>query len=149
MRAVDIIPDIRRGAGCLIRAKDTGKILLIQRSAYVDHPRTWALPGGHAEINEDYLTAALREAAEEIGYDLSDCPHHLIYETRTDWPFSVYKTYAVLVDKQFDPQLDWESENHLWSSLGELPTPLHWGVEAMLNNDQAAERLHGWLTSLG
>jgi hypothetical protein len=64
---------------------------------------------------------------------------------RPDWPLTVFKTYAVIVDKEFEPVLNWESSDYKWCTMDDMPTPLHYGIDAMLNSDQAAERLHEWL----
>lgn len=148
MRATEIDTDTRRAAGCLIYAKETREWLLIQRSAYVDSPMTWAIPGGSALPQEDYLDAAIRETIEETGHNLSSAPSKLIYSHETDWPRTIYKTYAVVVDKPFKPVLDWESVDHRWCTLDDMPTPLHPGIEAMIRHDQSAEILHEWLTNL-
>lgn len=147
MRISDLHPT--KAAGCMIHAKDTNRWLFLLRSSDVDHPLTWGLPGGQIELDEDFLTGALRETAEEIGHDLTGKPHSLIYSIRSDWPLSVFKTYAICVENQFEPILNWESQDQRWCELSELPTPLHWGIEAMLNSDEAGERLHKWLASLG
>ncbi|MFZ9954411.1 MAG: NUDIX domain-containing protein, partial [Ilumatobacteraceae bacterium] len=41
------------------------------RAAWTHGGGTWALPGGARDSHEDVITAALREAAEEVGVDYS------------------------------------------------------------------------------
>ena len=147
MRVSELDTPIRKAAGCLIRAKDTEKYLFILRSEYVDNPHTWGIPGGKGAASEDYWTMAVRETKEEIGFDAADCPHQLIGVYKSDWPTSVYKTYAVLVEEEFKPILDWESAEYKWCTLDELPSPLHWGIEALMSNDTSGEILHKWLQS--
>jgi 8-oxo-dGTP pyrophosphatase MutT (NUDIX family) len=146
MRSSDL--ETNRGAGCLIHAADDDRWLMIRRSAYVNDPLVWSIPGGHVDRGEDFLAGAIREAQEEIGYDLSDAPHALIYAARTDWPFTVYKVFAFQVPKRFKPVINWESDDYRWCGLDELPTPLHWGMDQMLSNDRAAERLKRWLDQI-
>lgn len=148
MRATEIDHDIRRAAGCLIYAKDSANWLFTQRSSYVNEPLAWAIPGGGVEPGEDYLEAAIREAREEIGFDLSSAPNKLIYAIEEDWPGLIYKTFAFVVDKQFKPVLNWEVADYKWCKMDEIPMPLHPGMDAMLGHDRSAEILHDWLTNL-
>lgn len=52
-------------AGLLLVEED--QVLLQLRSSGVHHGGTWSVPGGALEPGERPVTAALREAAEEIG----------------------------------------------------------------------------------
>ena len=56
-------------AGLMVRAADTGRVLMLQRSMTEDDPAAgrWEPPGGHAEPGETLLMAALREFSEETG----------------------------------------------------------------------------------
>jgi 8-oxo-dGTP pyrophosphatase MutT (NUDIX family) len=109
---------------------------------------TWAIPGGSLLPDESYLDAAIRETLEETGHNLSSAPNKLIYTHETDWPRTIYKTYALVVDKPFKPVLDWESIDYKWCTMDEMPAPLHPGIEAMFSHDRSAEILHEWLTNL-
>ncbi|MFE3644857.1 NUDIX domain-containing protein [Streptomyces sp. NPDC059169] len=59
-------------AGLVLKAEDTGRVLLIQRALDDEDPAagTWEFPGGHLEKDEDALAAALREWQEETGAEL-------------------------------------------------------------------------------
>ncbi|MFI9078794.1 NUDIX domain-containing protein [Streptomyces sioyaensis] len=59
-------------AGIVLKAEDTGRVLLIQRALDDEDPAagTWEFPGGHLEKGEDALAAALREWQEETGAEL-------------------------------------------------------------------------------
>lgn len=54
-------------AGILIT--DGERVMLQLRAGWTHQGGTWALPGGARDSHEDALTAALREAAEEIALD--------------------------------------------------------------------------------
>lgn len=56
-------------AGLVVRASDTGRVLMIQRALDDTDPAagTWEFPGGHIEGDETPLQAAWREWAEETG----------------------------------------------------------------------------------
>lgn len=54
-------------AGLLIT--DGARVLLQHRAAWTHEGDTWAVPGGARDSDEDPITAALREAAEETSLD--------------------------------------------------------------------------------
>ncbi|MEM0365724.1 MAG: NUDIX hydrolase [Acidilobaceae archaeon] len=51
------------GVGCLVIDRD-GRILLVKR-AYPPGEGKWSIPGGHLELGEDIVEAAVRELEEE------------------------------------------------------------------------------------
>lgn len=58
----------RHGAAGLLLA-DHGHVLLQLRARWAHQGGTWSIPGGALERGEDAVTAALREAREELGLD--------------------------------------------------------------------------------
>src|SRR5262249_46274496 len=56
-------------AGLMVRAGDTGRVLMLQRAITEDDPAAgkWEPPGGHVANGESLLQGALREWAEETG----------------------------------------------------------------------------------
>jgi 8-oxo-dGTP pyrophosphatase MutT (NUDIX family) len=56
-------------AGLCVRALDSGRVLMLQRSVDPDDPAsgTWEFPGGHVETGETARAAAVREWQEETG----------------------------------------------------------------------------------
>ena len=69
-------------------------VLLTRRTSKLkDHPGQWALPGGRVDGNESALEAAIREASEEVGLDLT--PDNLLgrlddYPTRSGYAISPF-----------------------------------------------------------
>lgn len=61
-------------AGLAVLARDTGRVLMHQRSLEPGDPAggTWEFPGGHIDPGEGPLEAALREWCEEVGLPLPD-----------------------------------------------------------------------------
>jgi len=125
----------------LIAARNTGRVLLLRRSAEVNEGGTWGTPGGKIEPRESARTAAIRELREEAGYS---GPITVMKE-----PIFVFKepnfeflTFFGHIDDEFDPYLNWESDNAGWFPLSKLPRPLHFGVTALMRerkSDVAAE----------
>ena len=133
--------DQHRAAGVLVYAKDTDNWLFVKRSNLVNSPDVWSVPGGHGEQNEVPWATACREAQEEIGQDLRMWPHMAIWSQKSQVPTSAYVMFAVVVDEQFRPELNWESSEYTWCKLDDIPTPRHWGIDALLSHNAAGEKL--------
>lgn len=118
-----------QGAGCLIIASSTSRIFLLQRSQNETFPLTWAFPGGSVDPAESPYKAAKREMLEETGIDLSTINLKLAHRTKITNPYFEYYTYFGIVQDEFTPVLNYESESYGWFDLDELPTPLHPGVQ--------------------
>jgi 8-oxo-dGTP pyrophosphatase MutT (NUDIX family) len=127
------------GAGCLIYATETSKFLLLFRSDLVSMPWTWGFPGGKIDAGERPAQAAGREVFEETGWDIGDRPMRLIHINSTHAPRFRFYTFAVIVDQEFEPRLNWESQEHRWCSTDDIPGPLHWGVQQTLENQKAGK----------
>lgn len=120
----------RRGAGILLVAKSTGHVLLLLRGEKCNEPGTWGLPGGKIEPNESALAASVRELEEEAGWDgeVNVLREPIFVFEEPDFEFF---TYFGFVDDEFEPQLNWESDDAEWFALTRLPHPLHFGVKAL------------------
>lgn len=127
----------KRGAGILLAARSTGRILLLLRSEECNEPGTWGLPGGKIDERENARTAAIRELEEETGWDgpVSVLKEPIFIFEEPDFEFL---TYFGCIDDEFDPQLNWESADAGWFSLGKLPSPLHFGVAALMREQKKA-----------
>jgi len=123
-----------RGAGILLVAQDTGKLLLVLRSGYVNEPGTWGVPGGKIDDeDESPSVAANREAEEELGYSgpIDLVPAHVFKSGK----FRFYNFIGV-VPNEFKPTLDWENDDVGWFSINDLPSPLHFGIQSLLTNSE-------------
>ena len=119
-------------AGCIFVARDTGRILLAHRSNDVDfEPQTWGTFGGKIDIEETPVQTVEREIEEETGisgpYKISPL---YVYK---DGSFK-YHNYLVVIPFEFTPQLNWENDDSKWVEYGEWPTPLHFGMEALIQH---------------
>lgn len=118
-----------QGAGAIFMAEDTGRILLQHRSSYVNEPNTWGVIGGAIDSGEDPKEAMEREVQEETGY-------HGPMKSESLYTFKSgkfrYHNFLVTVPHEFEPKHGWESQGHVWTTLDDLPEPLHFGFKEAL-----------------
>lgn len=145
MKYEDLRRAIKAGAGCLIFAKDTGRILLILRSDLVSSPLSWSFPGGSLEKGEKPGHAARREVIEETGIDLRNSRLQLLHVNDYHAPRFRFYTFATVIDREFEPVLNWESAAYKWCDPEDLPEPLHWGVKQTLDNRMAGKAFRRFL----
>lgn len=120
-------------SGALFYAKNTKKILLLQKSRG-KHLGTWGLVGGTNEAQETPWEGLQREIKEELGLT----PHILKtvpLETfvSNDEVFN-YHTYLCVVQKEFQPILSSEHIGYCWSTIEYAPKPLHQGLRNSFGN---------------
>jgi N-acetylmuramoyl-L-alanine amidase len=120
----------KKAAGVIIVAKDTGRILLLQRSIECNEEGTWGIPGGKIDGGESKTIAVKRETMEECGVELESISHLYTY---TNGSFR-YDTYLSIVPFEFIPKLNWESDGSKWVEYGDWPNPLHFGMEALIKH---------------
>lgn len=129
-------------AASILFAAPGGKALFLRRSADEEnYPDTWALPGGKADEDEEFGDCAAREAGEETGRDCAADMLHEVDRKRTPYGWD-HVTFISPVDEEFEPTLNNEHSEHVWSPWDDPPTPLHPGVSqtlASLAERRAAE----------
>lgn len=130
----------RQGAGCIILAHSTGRILLAKRSRAVEQPGTWGGWGGAIDGDENPLDAVKREVREEAGYTGPvDVRPLLVFRKGT----FAYHNFLVVVEDEFRPMLNWETEGYRWCDYGNWPSPLHFGLESLFSDaDSVATITH-------
>lgn len=138
-----------QGAGCLFLARSTGRLLLALRSRYVLQPGTWGTIGGAIDPNESPEVAARREAAEEagVGGGIELIP---IYVFR-DKKFR-YSNFLAVVDEEFEAhdlerQGFRETDRFQWFDFGAWPSPLHFGIKAILSDQASVATIGRFLRS--
>jgi 8-oxo-dGTP pyrophosphatase MutT (NUDIX family) len=135
----------RKGAGCLFLARSTGRICFAYRNARVAEGDCYGTFGGAIDSGEDPKAAAIREALEEVGARVrpGDMKPLMVYK---DGDFRYYN-YIAVVDEEFemepdDPDAAWETDYIEWVGFGQWPSPLHHGVEALLNDKKSLDIIH-------
>ena len=130
----------RAGAGVLFKARDTGRILFAHRSQHVEQPGTWGTWGGAIDEGENPVAAAMREAQEEAGISVDRSDVIPLYIFKHESGFR-YFNFMVLVDSEFDPRLNWETQDYAWVEPGKWPQPLHFGAQDLLSDGRSAKIL--------
>lgn len=128
----------RMGAGVIPFCKKTKRIMLGLRSEGCLQPLTHACFGGAVDPGETPEEAAKREKFEETGYT-GDYELILIY-TFVEGEFK-YFNYLMLVPEEYTPVLNWENVSADWYALDELPSPLHFGIQAIMDDPDARQKL--------
>lgn len=135
------------GAGVLVVAQTTGRVLLQKRSNSGSEVGTWACFGGLLKARETPREGALRELREETGFAGGFLRYRKIYEYRAgDF---VYHNFLMVVPSEFEPRLNAESDAAAWSptigtalprrrQTGAALLPLHFGLEALVQDAAAS-----------
>jgi 8-oxo-dGTP pyrophosphatase MutT (NUDIX family) len=120
-------------SGALIYAKNTHRILLLQKSRG-KHEGTWGLVGGTTVEGENPWQGLQREIVEEIG-SLPDIKKTIPLETfvSNDAVFN-FHTYLCVVDDEFVPVLSDEHTAWAWATIDQAPKPLHQGLRNSFSN---------------
>ena len=121
-----------KGAGCLFLARSTGRFLIAHRSEDVLEPGTWGTWGGAIDSGLSVLEAVEEEVRQEAGFT-GECAIVPLAVFAHASGFE-YHNHLVIVDDEFNPKLNWESQGARWVTLDKLPAPLHPGVEYLLEN---------------
>jgi hypothetical protein len=128
------------GAGGVVMARSTGRMLLPRRSEEVDEPGTYGTWGGALDPGLDPRTGALRELGQEAGY-WGSCEMEALKPYEDAVSGFVFHNFLVVVDEEFDPVLNEETERADWTDLDALPDPLHFGLQALLDDPDSLRRL--------
>jgi len=112
---------------CCIFNKDMSKILLIKRNKikrekYGIH---WSNIGGKVELDEDALTACIRELKEEADLNLKPEDLTLLFIEEDLKTFKhthvVYFAFATLLDEDTKIKINSEAEEYRWFNVSDLP----------------------------
>jgi len=117
-------------------ARSTGRFLIAYRSGGVMEPRTWGTIGGRIDEGETAAEAAWREFEEETGQDGNDLGLELQPLFRFVDPEAgfQYFNFLGLVDDEFEPEANWETDEWRWVTQHELRglKKKHFGLKALV-----------------
>ncbi len=128
------------GAGILPICLKTGRILVAYRSIHVNEPHTFGIFGGAIDADGDDHTRTPEQAAREELHEEAGYKGHFdvipAYVFKTPSGSFTYYNFIGLLDDEFEPELDWETESTKWITLQELYDlkPKHFGLEALIKN---------------
>lgn len=96
-----------KAAGIAVRAKDTGRVLMLQRANDKSDPAsgTWEFPGGRLNDGEHPYNGAKREWQEEMGTRLPRGDH------AGEWQSGVYNGFIHDVPSESSVKLNLDSDN--------------------------------------
>jgi 8-oxo-dGTP pyrophosphatase MutT (NUDIX family) len=125
----------RAAAGALILARSTSRLLIAHRAEGTLQAGTWGTWGGAVDAGETAEQAVTRELHEEAGFDGRFDAHPLmVFEHDSGF---TYSNFLVVVEQEFAPVLNWETQNFGWFDYGDWPTPLHFGLEQLLDHQDS------------
>ena len=127
------------GTGILPICTKTKRILMAYRSKMVNEPNSWGTIGGRIDNPENLNIEeeAKREFLEETGYNknLKLIPAYIFSN-----PNFKYYNFIGLLDEEFEPKTDWETEFFQWMSFDEMiakKNDFHFGLEKLLNDPKS------------
>lgn len=134
--------DKKMACGALFLCYKTNRILMNLRASHKTHNLSWSLWGGMLENNETPKDCLLREIKEEIGFipDIAKIYPFDIFESRDE--LFKYYSFVCVVENEFIPDLNDESDGYCWTTIGIWPKPMHKGARITLCNKKAIEKLN-------
>jgi 8-oxo-dGTP pyrophosphatase MutT (NUDIX family) len=124
---------MRIASGSIILSKSTKRILLSKRSRHLPQSGTWTGWGGWINSGEDPLESALRELVEETCFSGQILERHSL-SVYQKYNFQ-YHNFLLVVEDEFEPVTDWETEAFAWFGIDEIPDNKHFGLSWLLEVD--------------
>jgi len=142
---------VTRAAGGLIYACDTRRYCWQLRSTEEKWSGTWGLWGGRSNTGESPRDTLIRELEEETGITAWKKIVPLHRYVSKDQKF-IYDTFCLVVEQEFLPQLNSESDGYCWLPLGINPRPLHHKSKGLIQSSSFVSKLvnlEKWLEQHG
>jgi len=113
------------------------KIVLIERH---NPPQGWALPGGFVDYGESLEEAALREAREETGLEVSNLRQFRAYSDPKRDPRQHNISIVFCADAVGQPTAGDDAKNVRLFAVDELPAPLCFDHARIIDDYLAAKK---------
>ena len=126
-------------AGSIVLSKKTKRFLLNYRSKYVNEPNVYGLWGGKVEDEDSIESTVLYELYEESNYNgiIVDLIPLFLFKNKNK-TFE-YHNFLAIIEDEFTPKLNWESEGYKWLTFDELLklNKKHPGLELLLKDNNS------------
>jgi len=131
-----------QASGCIFLSLSTNRVMFQQRSSTVTHANTWGFFGGKSENDERPIETLLREIEEELGM-VPDIQRVIPVNkfTATNGNF-IYNSFVAIVQDEFSPILNNESDGYCWVKVGNWPLPLHPGAKVQCKSKQFVKKIN-------
>src|SRR6056300_1478293 len=132
---------MQKAVGCIIYAAESKRICLQLRSNTVKYPLTWGIWGGKANKKEKSFDTLFRELTEELGIlpQILDIKILDIYKKSNTFE---YKSYCVIVRKEFSILTNNESAGYAWIDYRSFPEPMHSNAKLILNKRHVIKKIN-------
>ena len=130
-----------KAAGTIFLSQTTGRVLLNYRSQSVSSPHVWGFWGGKIHSNEKILDGLSREVIEELGFIPEYKRIIILDEYKSPDKEFIYYSFLVVVNDEFIPHLNDESDGYGWFNIGAYPKDLHVGAKKILLNKALIQTL--------
>lgn len=121
-------------AGAIFLARNSKRVLLNFRSTTVSRPSTFGFWGGKIDDGETIVSGLSREIKEEIGFiPKYEKIYPLDVYCAPDGQFRYY-SFVIIVEREFVPRINGESDGYMWCNLSKFPKQLHVGARLILEN---------------
>jgi hypothetical protein len=132
------------GAGCIVLAKSTRRLLIPKRRSDVDNANLWSTFGGFIINYEFPKQAMLRNLEEQSGLPgghpysgghTNGAPGMYPLMTYHDINAGfMYYNFLVVVDSEFQPRIGGTMQSAEWFNLGIVPEPCDANLRYLLSN---------------
>jgi 8-oxo-dGTP pyrophosphatase MutT (NUDIX family) len=130
----------KKGAGSIIMARTTSRLLIQKRSTEVEEPGTWGTWGGAIDLGLSPEAGAIKEFEQETGkskkFIKTIVPLWVFEDKKSGF---TYHNFLFIVDDEFTPLPDshsaWEIDGFKWIPFGRWPQPLHFGLQKLIEHD--------------